>query len=171
MMRPFLTQPPLINSLHLCRQIDLVLVPYSDLINHTKMKEDQMTIANWCVLAACVLPVLTVGLAKAGSARLARKAGGYDNNNPRVWEQGLTGWRQRANAAQNNGFEALPLFIAAVILAQQSHADQGRIDSLALAFIALRVLYVAAYLMNQGTVRSLLWAGGVAASIAILVMA
>lgn len=132
---------------------------------------NQMTIANWCVLAACVLPVLTVGLAKVTSARLARKAGGYDNNNPRLWEQGLSGWRQRANAAQNNGFEALPLFLAAVILAQQAHADQARIDHLALLFISLRVLYVAAYLMNLGMLRSLLWAGGVAASIAIFVMA
>ena len=31
-----------------------------------------MTIAKWCVLAACVLPILTVGLAKASTARLTR---------------------------------------------------------------------------------------------------
>lgn len=130
-----------------------------------------MTIANWCVLTACMLPVLTVGLAKAATAKMARKAGGYDNNNPREWAKNLTGWQQRANAAQSNGFEALPLFIAAVVLAQQSHADQGRIDTLALIFIALRVLYVAAYLLNIGTVRTLIWTGGVAASIAILIMA
>lgn len=130
-----------------------------------------MTIANWCVLAACMLPVLTVGLAKAATAKMARKAGGYDNNNPREWAKNLTGWQQRANAAQSNGFEALPLFIAAVVLAQQSHADQGRIDTLALIFIALRVFYVAAYLLNIGTVRTLIWTGGVAASIAILIMA
>lgn len=130
-----------------------------------------MTIANWCVLAACMLPVLTVGLAKAAAAKLALKAGGYDNNNPREWAKNLTGWQQRANAAQSNGFEALPLFIAAVVLAQQSHADQGRIDTLALIFIALRVIYVAAYLLNIGTVRTLIWTGGVAASIAILIMA
>ena len=130
-----------------------------------------MTIANWCVLAACALPVITVGLAKAATAKLARKAGGYDNNNPREWAKNLTGWQQRANAAQSNGFEALPLFIAAVLLAQQSHADQGRIDTLALIFIALRVLYVAAYLMNIGTMRTLIWTGGVAASVAIFIMA
>jgi uncharacterized MAPEG superfamily protein len=130
-----------------------------------------MTIANWCVLAACMLPVLTIGLAKASSAKLAANAGRYDNTNPREWAKGLSGWQQRASAAQNNGFEALPLFIAAVLLAQQSHADQGRIDTLALIFIAMRIMYVAAYLLNVGTLRTLLWTGGLVSSIAILLMA
>lgn len=131
----------------------------------------QMTIANWCVLAACVMPVLTVGLAKMSSAKLPPRAGRYDNNNPREWAKGLTGWQQRANAAQNNGFEAAPLFIAAVLLAQQAHADQVRIDNLALIFIALRVLYVAAYLMNFGAVRTMFWMGGVGISVALFAMA
>lgn len=129
-----------------------------------------MTIANWCVLAACVLPVLTIGLAKISSAKPGNAAGRYDNRNPRAWEQALSGWQQRANAAQQNGFEALPLFIAAVVLAQQAHAEQARIDTLALLFIGLRLLYVAAYLMNQGMLRTLLWMGGMGCSIAILLM-
>jgi uncharacterized MAPEG superfamily protein len=130
-----------------------------------------MTIANWCVLAACVLPVLTVGLAKMSSAKLPPKAGRYNNNNPRAWAQGLSGWQQRAVAAQNNGFEAAPLFIAAVILAQQAHAEQGRIDTLALIFVGVRVLYVAAYLMNLGVLRSLLWTGGLAVCVTLFAMA
>lgn len=130
-----------------------------------------MTIANWCILAACLLPPLTLGLAKASAAGMKEKSKRYDNNNPRPWAQGLTGWQQRAHAAQLNGFEALPLFIAAVILAQQAHADQGRIDSLALAFIAVRIAYVAVYLMNLGTLRTLVWTAGLALSIAILVQA
>ena len=85
---------------------------------------------------------LTVGTAKATS-RGSRKNGGYDNNNPRQWEDKLQGWKQRAVAAQNNGFEALPLFAAAVLMAQQAHADQARIDQLALAFIVVRLVYVA----------------------------
>lgn len=129
-----------------------------------------MTIANWCIVAACVLPVLTAGLAKASTARRSRKEGGYDNRQPREWASHQTGWRARAVAAQNNGFEALPLFIAAVVLAQQSHADEGRIDALAMLFVAIGVAYVAAYLMNQGTLRSLIWSAGLAASLAIMAM-
>lgn len=130
-----------------------------------------MTIANWCVLAACVMPVMTIGLAKIHSAKLPRKAGRYDNNHPREWAQRLSGWQARAHAAQQNGFEALPLFIAAVLMAQQAQADQGRIDTLALAFVALRIAYVGAYLLNLGTVRTLIWSGALAANLAIFLMA
>lgn len=129
-----------------------------------------MSIAKWCVLAACLLPVVTMGIAKASTARLSRSKGGYDNNNPRDWEAKLTGWHQRAHAAQNNGFEALPLFIAGVLFAQMAQADQGRIDTLALAFVGIRIAYVAAYLLNQGTLRSLIWTAGVGVSIALLAM-
>ena len=125
-----------------------------------------MSIANWCILAACLLPILTVGLAKGSSS--SEK---YDNKNPREWATRLTGWQQRAYAAQINGFEALPLFIAAVILAQQAHADQGRIDILAMVFIAMRISYVATYLMNLSALRTVVWGAGLASSIAILVMA
>lgn len=130
-----------------------------------------MTIAKWCVLAACMLPVLTVGMAKASTARLSRKNGGYDNNNPREWAGKLTGWQQRANAAQVNGFEALPLFVASVVLAQLAQADQHSIDMLALSFVGIRVLYVAAYLMNQGTLRTLIWTAGLATNIGLLTLA
>jgi len=126
-----------------------------------------MTIANWCVLAACFLPVITVGFAKASAAKLSRRNGGYDNDHPRDWEAKLTGWPQRAIAAQKNGFEALPLFIAGVVLAQQAQANQATVDGLAIAFIILRCLYVAAYLLNRSTLRSLIWFGGVGVSVAL----
>ncbi|MFC0350462.1 MAPEG family protein [Undibacterium danionis] len=129
-----------------------------------------MSIANWCVLAACFLPVITVGLAKASMGRVSRKNGGYDNHHPRAWENKLTGWQQRAIAAQKNGFEALPLFIAGVILAQQAHVEQSRIDGLAIAFIILRCLYVAAYLMDKATLRSLIWFGGVGVSVTLFAL-
>jgi uncharacterized MAPEG superfamily protein len=130
-----------------------------------------MTIAKWCVLASFLLPVLTVGMAKASTARLSRKNGGYDNNNPREWAAKLTGWQQRAHAAERNGFEAMPLFAAAVIFAQMAQADQARIDMLALAFIGIRVVYVAMYLMNQGSLRTLVWTAGLGTNIALLLLA
>ncbi len=127
-----------------------------------------MSTVQWCILAACAIPVLTVGLAKASSVKLPSQEGRYDNNNPRAWEHKLTGWQQRANAAQANGFEALPLFIAGVLMAQMAHADQSRIDMLAMAFVGLRLAYVAAYLANQGTLRTLIWTAGLGVSIALL---
>ena len=127
-----------------------------------------MTIAKWCVLTACILPIATIGLAKMSTARLSRKNGGYDNYNPRQWAGKLDGWQSRAHAAQINGFEALPLFIAGVLFAQISQAPQATIDQLAVAFVAVRIAYVAAYLMNLDKLRTLIWMGGMGISIALL---
>ncbi len=127
-----------------------------------------MTIANTCVVIAAILPVLTVGSAKFSTARLRRSEGGYDNNEPRSWTNRLDGWKARAVAAQNNGFEALPIFVFAVLAAQQAQLSQERTDHLALAFIALRLVYTAVYLADLAAVRSLVWFAALVASIAIV---
>ena len=129
-----------------------------------------MTIAKWCILAACLLRVLAVGMAKASLLK-PRREGGFDNHHPRDWESKLTGWQARAKAAQDNGFEALPLFIAGVIFAQMANADQTRIDQLAMAFIVIRIAYVAAYLKDWASLRSVIWFAGFAVSVALLFMA
>ncbi len=126
-----------------------------------------MTIANTCVLVAAVLPIVTVGLAKGSTAGKKRREGGYDNNHPRQWEAKLEGWQARATAAQNNGFEALPLFVFAVLAAQLAGLDQARTDMLAMAFIGVRVLYTVTYLANLAALRSLVWAAGLGVTIAI----
>ncbi len=125
-----------------------------------------MTIANTAVLAACVLPIVTVGLAKFTSIRRVSQ-GGYDNNHPREWEEKQTGWRKRAAAAQDNGFESLPLFVFAVLAAQMAQVDQGRTDTLALAFLAVRLVYIAIYLADLATLRSLVWFVGMGITVAI----
>ncbi|HIV70987.1 MAG TPA: MAPEG family protein [Candidatus Aquabacterium excrementipullorum] len=126
-----------------------------------------MTIANTCVLVAAVLPVLTMGLAKFSTAGKKVREGGYDNRKPREWASKQEGWKARAAAAHSNGFEALPLFVFAVLAAQQAGLDQGRTDTLAIAFIVTRLVYIAIYLANQGALRSLVWGVGLAITIAI----
>lgn len=127
-----------------------------------------MTIAKWCILLACLLPVLTMFIAKVSLSFKPRREGGFDNNHPREWEAKLSGWQARAKAAQDNGFEALPLFIAGVLFAQMSHANQASIDQLAMIFIAIRLAYVAAYLMNWASLRSVIWFAGFLVSAALL---
>ena len=111
-----------------------------------------MTTAYWCVLVAALLPYFTVVLAKAQP--------GFDNHAPRPWLERQQGWRRRAFWAHQNGFEAFPAFAAAVIIAHLAHAPQGRIDLLALVFIAARVAYVAAYVADAAALRSLVWSIG-----------
>ncbi len=127
-----------------------------------------MTIAKWAVLIACLLPILTVGIAKFALGRQSRKNGGYDNQHPRDWESKLTGWHARAHAAQLNGFEALPLFIAGVLFAQMAGGNQATIDLLAASFVTARLIYTVAYLKNWATFRSLVWTAGVGICVALL---
>ncbi|GAA4004314.1 MAPEG family protein [Comamonas faecalis] len=121
-----------------------------------------LTLAYWCVLVAALLPLLCAVVAKAGSFR------GADNHDPRAWYARLGGWRARANAAQANSFEALPFFIGAVIIAHQRGAGQPLLDMLALAFIALRLLFIALYLADIPRLRSMVWGVGLLVNIAIL---
>lgn len=122
------------------------------------MTPAHFTIAYWCVLLAALLPVVCAGIAKYGLMRTAPAKGGYDNNNPRAWLARQTDWRARANAAQANTFEAIPFFFAAVVIAHQLQAGQSRLDILAVLFVALRILYIALYVGNQASARSIVWA-------------
>lgn len=118
------------------------------------------TLANFCILAACVLPIVCAGIAKAPGFGKRRRDGGYDNHDPRAWLARQTGRAARANSAQANGFEALPLFIAGVLVAQTGGAAQPTVDALALAFIGCRLVYIALYLADRQLLRSLVWVLG-----------
>ena len=119
-----------------------------------------MTVAYVCILVAALLPIACAGIAKAG-------ARGFDNRNPRDWLASQEGFRRRANAAQANSWEALPLFAAAVIIAHQLGAPQARLDALAVGFVVARVLYIALYVLDRAMLRSLAWVAGMGLSIAI----
>jgi uncharacterized MAPEG superfamily protein len=110
-----------------------------------------MTTAYWCVFAAALLPYAFTGLAKFTGPR-------YDNHAPRDFLEQLHGWRKRAHWAQLNSFEAFAPFAAGVIVAQLSAVPQDRIDALALAFVALRVVYGALYVLDRPWLRSTAWA-------------
>ena len=123
-----------------------------------------MTIAYWCVLAAGLMPFLWTIVAKVKGER-------FNNRTPREWQARLSGLPARAHAAHLNAFEAFPLFAAAVLIADRLGAPQATVDMLALAFIALRVLYGILYLADQHALRSLVWFAGIACTVAIFLVA
>lgn len=124
-----------------------------------------MTLAQTCLLVACLLPVACAGVAKAGAF------GPKDNHDPRAWLARQQGWRARANAAQANSFEALPLFIAGLFVADQHGAAPATVDLLALGFVAARLAYVGLYLADLAGLRSLAWVAGVGLSVALYFVA
>ena len=119
-----------------------------------------MTIAYACVLFMGLLPYVAAGIAKKGFDS-------YDNNLPREWLAKQTGFRARANAAQANLFESLPLFFAAVIIASIANAPQVRIDALAIGFVLARIGFLYCYVANYSTARSILWLIGIVCVIAL----
>ena len=109
-----------------------------------------MTIAYACILFMGLFPYVAAGIAKKGFDQ-------YDNSMPRQWLAKQTGFRARANAAQANLFESLPLFFAAVIIASINNAPQARIDLLAIGFVIARIAYLIFYIANWPSTRSIVW--------------
>lgn len=122
-----------------------------------------MSVATICLVIACGLPLLCAATAKVTGSFDTRR----DNHDPRAWLAKQTGRSARANAAQANSWEALPIFAAGVLSAQIAHAPGLYIDGLAVAFIALRLVYIGTYLADLAAPRSLVWALGLAASLAL----
>jgi uncharacterized MAPEG superfamily protein len=116
-----------------------------------------MTIADFCMLVACLLPIACAGIAKSRGFGKPRREGGFDNHSPREWLAKLQGWQARAHAAQLNSFEALPVFIAGVLVAQRLNAPQATVNGLAIAYVLLRVGFIGAYLADKAILRSVLW--------------
>jgi uncharacterized MAPEG superfamily protein len=130
------------------------------------MQSVHFSLAYWCLLLAALIPYICAGVAKFGG--VPAEGGAYDNDLPRAWLAKQTGWRARANSAQANAFESLPFFMAAVIVAHQLGANQGRLDILAFFYVLLRVAYSMAYIAGVDKIRSAIWVAGLFINVAIL---
>jgi uncharacterized MAPEG superfamily protein len=117
------------------------------------------------VAAALLIFVSKVPLAIA----MSKAEGGYDNNNPRSQQAQLTGFGARAKAAHENTIEAFPVFAAGAILALWSNADVATMQMWCSIFIVCRLAYIALYLMDKGTFRSLVWMVATLSSYALMV--
>jgi uncharacterized MAPEG superfamily protein len=110
-----------------------------------------MTGAEWCIFGAVLLYLLTLAPTKGFAPRE------FDNANPREPQFFEHPVRKRALGAHINGIETFPFFAAAVLLAEFRNAPQDWVDGLALAFLITRVGFVAAYVGNRPTLRTVLW--------------
>jgi len=120
-----------------------------------------MTVAEWCLLAAVLLYLLTIAPVKPLGWRE------FDNAKPRDPAFYARPIRARALGAHLNGVETFPFFAAAVLLAEFRGAPQGRVDALAVAFIVARLAYVAAYLADRPWTRTVIWNVGFFVNLAI----
>jgi uncharacterized MAPEG superfamily protein len=110
-----------------------------------------MTGAEWCLFGAVLLYLVTLAPTKGLAPRE------FDNANPRDPKFFEHPVRKRALGAHINGIETFPFFAAAVLLAEFRNAPQGWVDGLAFGFLVTRVAFVAAYVGNRPTLRTVLW--------------
>ena len=119
----------------------------------------------YLILIACLLPYAFTIIAKA--------TGGFtvaDNKNPREFLAKTTGLAARANAVQQNSFESLPLFIAAVLLAEYMVVPQSVVMTFGIAYIVFRILFGICYLINWATLRSIFWLLSILCSVSLLLL-
>lgn len=126
-----------------------------------------MTTPLLCVTIAFVLIYVPRVFVAIGQSRMPE---GMDNKHPRDQQARLTGWAKRAQAAHDNSFESFAPFAAAVFVAHLAGGDPAVASTLAIAFVALRALYIGVYLANIDKVRSLVWTGGMACTVGLFLL-
>ena len=105
------------------------------------------------------------------SVEMKKLEGGYNNNDPRAQQAKLEGLGRRAHGAHMNGFEAFAPFAVAVLAAMQRSPRLTVIGALCIGFVAVRTVYVAAYLADKANLRSGMWALGMLAITVLMVLA
>ena len=108
--------------------------------------------AIWAMVVASLLPWVMSIIAKASGGFKIR-----NNAHPRDFFQNATGMAARANAAQQNSYETLPIFLAAVLTAMLFFVPQSIINILAWLYVLIRIGFCVAYITNLSTFRSILW--------------
>ena len=110
-----------------------------------------MTTVIACLLIAVLIPYALAGI---GGYHKSRQFGKADNNNPRLQAAQLTGTGARAVAAQQNAWEALAVFTAALAAAFFGGAEPASLAMPALLFVAARIAHAVCYLRDLASPRS-----------------
>lgn len=111
----------------------------------------------WALLLAA--GVVVASMVPLGAARSQADFTIADLAAPRAMFERLPAWGKRASWAHQNSFEAFILFAPACLLALTGGANSTLISGCALAWPALRLAYIGAYVANLPPLRSLCWAG------------
>ena len=127
---------------------------------------DTASSAIWAMVVASLLPLIM--------ALTAKMLGGFnlaDNSHPRDFLQGTTGAAARANAAQQNSYETLPVFLAAVLAAMLFFVPQLIVNTLAWLYVLIRIGFCVAYITNLAMFRSILWGLSIACCLMLFYLA
>lgn len=110
-----------------------------------------------CLLIAAFMPLVCAWI--GGYFRYKQFNGVVDNKTPRLQANKLEGVGHRAYAAQQNSWEALAVFAAALLALHMSGVVLATVATACIVFVLLRVVYIACYLANQDLLRSSFFIG------------
>ena len=127
-----------------------------------------MTTPFGCLVFIAFFPFV---LSSLGGYFRMRQFGTLDNKHPRAQQARLEGVGARVLAAQQNAWEALPVFSAAVLVAHAAGADPAASATAAWLFVVARVLHAVFYVANLDILRSLIFFVGIGACIWLFTLA
>ena len=131
-------------------------------------QETPMTFAYFSILIFALFNSLCSLLAKKSARLLDAEA----NREPRRHRAQASGKAARLFAAEQNGYEMLPLYAAAVIIAHATgEAAQSTVNILSAVFLLLRVAYIWAYAQDKAALRSNIWYGCLMCIVALFIAA
>jgi len=125
-----------------------------------------MQISNFSIIGiivACILPFLWTGYAKFTSKK-------YNNSTTRDSVEKFTGKSRRAHFAHLNSFEALPFFIASVLVANINQVDTSNLHSLIGLYLFFRIVYGILYIQDIATARSIVWTLAIICNMTLLAL-
>jgi uncharacterized MAPEG superfamily protein len=111
----------------------------------------ELTILGWTLVLAFV-QILLFDFARTGQYGAKWNMGARDGEMPP-----LSAVAERLKRAQDNLFETLPLFIAAVLIAHVADRNSALTALGAQIYLAGRVVYVPLYAFGVPVLRSLVW--------------
>ena len=127
-----------------------------------------MTTPFWCLLVAIFIPYVLAGVTVYFKSK---QLGSVDFNNPRDQSLALKDTGARANAAQQNAWEALVVFAAAVLVAAGASADAATSSTASLLFVGARLFHAIFYILNVPPMRTLSFAVGLGSCVWLFVLA
>ena len=127
-----------------------------------------MTTPFWCLFVVVLLPYVWAGV---GGGYKAVQLGSVDIDEPRVQAAALTGAGRRAVATQDNAWEALPVFTAAVVVNHLAGAAPGPSAIAAIVFVVARIVHGVAYIRGIAPARVGAFGIGTFASLALFGLA
>jgi uncharacterized MAPEG superfamily protein len=110
-----------------------------------------LTLVVWSLILAFV-QIILFDVVRTGQYGLKWNTGPRDEAVPEISPMG-----GRLKRAQDNLFETLPLFIAAVLVAHISGRETDMVTLGAEIWLAARVVYVPLYAFGVRQIRSLVW--------------